>query len=209
MIKRREKRWHKQNVQILNIERHFYFFLCQILTTFNKMTIMSEPLRGHDHRNFQRECSSCFTCGTRSVTNSQNLVNRLNWVKGSIVISKLLHDTYMSLSPNISSIISITLSIGLAVTITLFTTSELIPRRRLRSGGLHDDSKSIKQLCKILKSFIFTSTSTKHWPPSTSWKWYQNLHMSIEGVKSIYRFHRLVFNREDSNLKCFNRATKS
>ena len=162
MIKRREKRWHKQNLQILNIEKHFYFFLCQILTIFNKMTIMSEPLRGHDHRNFRRECSSCFTCGTHSVTNSQNLVNRLNLVKGSIVISKLLHDTYMSLSPNISSIISITLSIGLAVTITLFTTSELIPRRRLRSGGLHDDSKSIKHLCKILKSFIFTSTSIKH-----------------------------------------------
>ena len=73
-----------------NIE-HFYFFLCQILTTFNKMAIMSEPLRRHDHRNFRRECSSCFTCGIRSVTNSQNLVNRLNWVKGSIVISKLLH----------------------------------------------------------------------------------------------------------------------
>jgi hypothetical protein len=60
-----------------------------------------------------------------------------------------------------------------------------------------------------LKSFIFTSTSTKHWPPSTSWKLCQKLHMTIERVKSIYRFHRLVLNREDGNLKCFNRATKS
>ena len=114
----------------------------------------------------------------------------------------------MSLSPNISSIISITLSIGLAVTITLFTTSELIPRRRLKSGDLHDDSKSIKHLCKILKSFIFTSTSTKHLPPSTSWRLCQKLDMTIERVKPIYRFHRLVLNREDSSLKCFNRATK-
>ena len=167
-----------------------------------------------NYRCFKRECSSCFTCGIHSATNSQNLVNRINWVKGSIVISKLLHNTYMSLSPNISSIISITLSIGLAVTITLFTTSELIPRRRLKSGGLHFDCESIKHLCKILKSFIFTSTSTKHWPPSTEvahddWKLYQNLHMSIERVKPIYRFYRLVFNKEDSSLKCFNRATKS
>ena len=115
----------------------------------------------------------------------------------------------MSLSPNISSIISITLSIGLAVTITLFTTSELIPRRRLKSGVLHGDRKFIKGLCKILKSFIFTSTSTKHWPPSTSWRLCQKLHMTIERVKPIYRFHRLVLSREDSNLKCFNRATKS
>ena len=172
-----------------NIE-HFYFFLCQILTTFNKMATMSEPLRRHDHRCFRRECSSCFTCGIRSVTNSQNLVNRLNWVKGSIVISKLLHDTYMSLSPNISSIISITLSIGLAVTITLFTTSELIPRRRLKSDGLHFSSTSIKHLCKILKSFIFTSTSTNHWPPSKSWKLYQKLHMSIKNYIRICTCHQ-------------------
>jgi hypothetical protein len=62
-----------------------------------------------------------------------------------------------------------------------------------------------------LKSFIFTSTSTStnHLPPSTSWRLCQKLHMTIERVKSIYRFHRLVLNREDNSLKCFNRATKS
>ena len=97
----------------------------------------------------------------------------------------------MSLSPNISSIISITLSIGLAVTITLFTTSELIPRRRrLKSGGLHLSFTSIKHLCKILKGFIFTSTSTNHWPPSKSWKLYQKLHMSIENYIRICTCHQ-------------------
>lgn len=36
----------------------------------------------------------------------------------------------------------------------------------------------------------------------------EGAHDKLKKVKTIYRFHKLVFDRGDSNLECFNRATQ-
>ena len=53
-----------------------------------------------------------------------------------------------------------------------------------------------------------TSISTKYWPPSTSWRLCQRLHMTIENnFKTINWFTKIVFDRCENSLECSNRVT--
>jgi hypothetical protein len=69
------------------------------------------------------------------------------------------------------------------------------------------DKNRRNMYCSFILLFLMLSNTDCLQP---SWGLCQMLHMTIEKkAKIIYSFHKLVFDREDNRLKCFNRATQN
>jgi len=68
------------------------------------------------------------------------------------------------------------------------------------------NSDRLQQVEKYVRG---CTTSTKFWPHSASWKLLQRLYMIVEMSKTIYRFHKSVFDRSVSSVKRLYRATQN
>ena len=56
-------------------------------------------------------------------------------------------------------------------------------------------------------SILLSPTSSKYWLLKHVEDYVRGCIWQLKKIKTIYRFHILVFDRDDSNLECFNRAT--
>ena len=65
----------------------------------------------------------------------------------------------------------------------------------------------VTQISTSQQFFLLIRLFNKTWTAFKKLKLCQRLHITIEKVKTVYRLNKVVFNRGDSSLECFNRVT--